>query len=623
MVDNEIIELIEKGAISESKHEQGEFISNIFLVKKKGGSFRPVINLKKLNEFIEYHHFKMENIETVLSNLKRNSYFINLDLKNAYFTVAIHKAYKKYLKFEWRGKLYEFNCLCFGISCAPRVFTKLMKVVFAHIRRKGISAFYYIDDSLVEADSPSLCSYQARQLMNMMSDLGFFINYEKSNLIPTTRIEYLGHLIDSVTFKVYLPDDKIEKILLSCSDILRSTHCKIRVVARLIGLFTSAKNAIRLSPLFFRFLNRDKVQALAESNDDYEAFMTISDEGKGEIKWWQANIITKNGKNIRPGKIQYYLETDASKLGWGANFHGKRTGGRWTKTESLLHINLLEIKAVAFALFSLCKDLHDIHLCIKSDNSTTVAYLNNEGGSIMSLFQESKNIWVWCEERNIFITAVHIVGKTNYTADYMSRNFSDSTEWKLHEYVFQKICKLFFIPDVDLFASRLNKQLTKYVSWFPEPDAIASNAFSLSWSKFNPYIFPPFSMVSRVLQKVQEDKVRNVILIVPMWATQPWFPTLLDLLTDLPIMLPNKPNLLRLTHNNVVHPLCKRKLFLVACNISGVISKVKDFQNTLSSTSHNHGENQLQNNMTLFGTSGLFGVIKGKSIPYIHLKMKF
>lgn len=93
--------------------------------------------------------------------------------------------------------------------------------------------------------------------------------------------------------------------------------------------------------------------------------------------------------------------------------------------ESLDHINLLEIKAVSFALFSLCKDLHDTYICIRSNNSTTVAYLNNEGGSDMSLFLESQNIWLWCEKRNIFITAVHIFGKSNIITDYMSRHFSD------------------------------------------------------------------------------------------------------------------------------------------------------------------------------------------------------
>ena len=75
--------------------------------------------------------------------------------------------------------------------------------------------------------------------------------------------------------------------------------------------------------------------------------------------------------------------------------------------------------------------------------------------------------------------------------------------------------------------------------------------------------------------------MRNVILTVPMWATQPWFPTLLNLLIDLPRMLPNKQNLQRLVHNNSFHPLCKRN-FLVTCNISGLVSRVKVFQNTLS-----------------------------------------
>ena len=89
----------------------------------------------------------MENIDIVLKSIKRNSYFISGDLQNAYFLLPIHESHRKYLRFEWYDILYQFTCLCFGIYCAPRVFTKLMKVIFAHIRRMGISSFYYIDDS--------------------------------------------------------------------------------------------------------------------------------------------------------------------------------------------------------------------------------------------------------------------------------------------------------------------------------------------------------------------------------------------------------------------------------------------------------------------------------------------
>lgn len=77
----------------------------------------------------------------------------------------------------------------------------------------------------------------------------------------------------------------------------------------------------------------------------------------------------------------------------------------------------------------------------------------------------------------------------------MSRSFSDSTEWKLNEKVFNEICNTFFYPDIDLFASRLNRQLENYISWFPDPQAIKSDAFSINWSEFIPYIFPPFSLI--------------------------------------------------------------------------------------------------------------------------------
>lgn len=137
----------------------------------------------------------------------------------------------------------------------------------------------------------------------MKKNLGFYISYEKSNLIPSTRIEYLGHLIDSITFKVYLPDEMVDKILISCAEMLNSNTCKIRTVAHLIVLFTSTKNAIRLSPLFYKYLNRDKVHALAASSNDYEVYMILSEEAKNEIRWWQNNIFDKHGTDIRPSKI--------------------------------------------------------------------------------------------------------------------------------------------------------------------------------------------------------------------------------------------------------------------------------------------------------------------------------
>lgn len=102
----------------------------------------------------------------------------------------------------------------------------------------------------------------------------------------------------------------------------------------------------------------------------------------------------------------------------------------------------------------------------------------------------------------------------------------------------------FFYPDIDLFASRLNRQLEKYISWFPDPQAITSDAFSINWSDFIPYIFPPFGLIGRILQTLQDDKVSKAIILLPKWATQSSYPMLLNMLIGIPVRLPIIQNLL-------------------------------------------------------------------------------
>ena len=103
--------------------------------------------------------------------------------------------------------------------------------------------------------------------------------------------------------------------------------------------------------------------------------------------------------------------------------------------------------------------------------------------------------------------------------------------------LFKILCDRFqFNPQVDLFATRLNKQIDKYVFWMPDPYCIAVNAFNFSWKTDKIYAFPPFSLVGAAISKLIRDNTIG-IMIIPKWTTQYWFLTMLAHLIYYPIQL--------------------------------------------------------------------------------------
>ena len=140
---------------------------------------------------------------------------------------------------------------------------------------------------------------------------------------------------------------------------------------------------------------------------------------------------------------QEILTTDASLEGWGAVYGNESTGGRWSDVEKTDHINVLELKAVLFGLKAYFKNIQNVEILIRSDNTTTVSYINRMGGSKSSECESvAKEIWKFCEYNDLWINATHIPGVNNEHADFLSRNFTDNTEWSLNQHIFNKICEM-------------------------------------------------------------------------------------------------------------------------------------------------------------------------------------
>ena len=128
-----------------------------------------------------------------------------------------------------------------------------------------------------------------------------------------------------------------------------------------------------------------------------------------------------------------------------------------------------------------------------------------------------------------------------------SRSLLLKKEWSLNSQVFESLTGLWGQPTIDLFASCQNRKAKKYFSRGYETTAMGQNALSRQnpWpSSALLYAYPPENLISRTLQKLEEQKVHRLILIAPAWKTRPWYPLLLEKVVDIPRCLPNWENLI-------------------------------------------------------------------------------
>ncbi len=576
---NEIQNLLQMQVIEKTTHSDGEFISSIFLrPKKQAGKYRLILNLKNLNVEVEYHKFKMDTLDTALKLVTQGCFMISIDIKDAYYTIKIDEQYRKYLRFEFEGQLYQFRVLPNGLSSGPRIFTKILKVPLTHLRQTyGINTSAYIDDLFLSEDSPQQCHLAATKMVDLLQNLGFTIS-PKSVLVPAQVIEHVGFVIDSVNMKVSLPVDKVTDITEYIQKCLRKESLTIRDVAQLLGKLEATKPGNRFAQLYTKTLTWEKNAALAKNGYNFDAKMKLSQKVRNELSWWLQNLASVSAE-IFTGQPNDTIFTDASNDGWGchAPSFGDKFGGRWNDDEKQYHINVLELLAILYSLRALDRHLHDMHLRIMTDNTTAMLCIRNQG-SVHSWQCDNvtRQIWELAIDRNLWLSTAHIPGVLNVEADTASRKFVDDTEWTLNDNIFADICTKLGRPTMDLFASRLNTKLQHFCSWQPDPEATHIDAFSIPWTGFLGYAFPPFAVLPAVMQKIRLEGAQ-VIVVVPKWPTKPWYTMMQKMIISEVFEFPVTHDTLFLSSRVMTHKVDTRgqhpltgQLTLMAVKLSGM-----------------------------------------------------
>ena len=392
-ISHEIQRLLERQVIEFASPVLGQYISNIFFRVKKDGSIRLILNLKALNLHVEYHHFKMETLQAAIQLMSRGCYLASVDLKDAYYSVPMAPQDRKYLRFVFQGQLFQFTCLPNGLAEAPRKFTKLLKVPFAHLRGQGHLSSAYIDDSCLLGASAEACGQNVAATVKLMDDLGFTVHPEKSSLEPSHILVYLGFILNSLDMTVTLTATKIDSIITMCRALLHKQFCTIRQLAEVIGSLVAAEPGVMLAPLHYKRLEHENVRALKQARGDYEGSIIVSRVIRTDLDWWIENLPLATRRLEIPDPMQTIF-TDSSSFVWGASCDNQDKGGPWVREERDWHINRKELRVAFFGLKAFAKNLSDCHVQLRVDNTTAVAYINNQGGKNWDLNEVARELWL-------------------------------------------------------------------------------------------------------------------------------------------------------------------------------------------------------------------------------------
>lgn len=525
-IDHEIERRVQKGQMSEINEKEAHIINPMDVVPKASGSFRLIVDCRLPNAFLPDVFFRLENLSVVPSVVRQGDFLFSTDLSDAYYHIPIHESSRKFLCVRWRGKVYRYNVLPFGLNLAPWLFTKTLRSVIKFCRRLGIAVIAYLDDFLWADDETHIHTLVqfAREILKL---LGFEVSDTKSEWHPTELLKFLGLLIDAREYAFIVPPEKIEKIKSLITDINRCVQNKLKVSARDIARVCGHLLSIRLAVPPARIFTRALYEVLNKSSA-WNQRVELSANAIDELKFWMDSLHLFRAKALIRDQSAYHLFTDASEDGWGAHVDRESAFGMFEEKERSPHTSSTyrELKALLSALHSpnIVSYVRDSRVTFTLDSTAAVANLNKGGGPVPELSSLVKEIWQECIKHNIDATAEWLRRDKNEEADALSR-YRDRADWQLNPSIFAWIDKIFGPHTIDRFASTDNTKLKRFNARYFDAEAEAIDAFTQDWSGEANYANPDWNDIAKVIEHARKYRAR-LTLIYPDWPSKPWYRTI-------------------------------------------------------------------------------------------------
>ena len=349
-----------------------DFVSRAFLVPKKSGGFRLVVDLRPVNKFCVRLRCRYESLRLLSRICPPGAHMIAFDLADAYHHLSIRPADRKFFTFELNGSLYQCAGLPFGWSNSPYYFTKFTRPLVSQLRSPffrslagtsavalsqrarrvtpaaGLGILPYLDDFLCVASSQTDAELAVPFVQSTLQSLGLQAHPTKCCWSPTQRLEHLGFVVDTDRGVFAITPARFAQIRamakdLGCRAARGSRWVKLSQLKSFCGTAVSTLLAVPPARHYLRALY-DCMSAASS----WPGHARLSRQALRDLHWWGALPSRWCNRPIRRSPVSHHLYTDASgSVGWGAVLDAHRVArGSWRPQQQPLHITHKELLAV-------------------------------------------------------------------------------------------------------------------------------------------------------------------------------------------------------------------------------------------------------------------------------------
>ena len=412
-LEKQVKDMLAKGVISPSKSPWG---APPVFVKKKTGEWRMCIDYRRLNKRMKGDAYPLPLIWDNLQLAAHHKYYTCLDCNWGFWNLPLDEKSKELTAFVSPLGSYQFNVLPFGIKNAPSEFQRAMDVVLSHLYQKGVLT--YIDDIVIFTDTLEAHLERLAQVLDACAKQGLFLKLAKSEILKP-EVTLLGHIVGRSGIRAH--PKKIEAIMRATAP---KTKPELRSFLGLSGYIRRfvPSYAAKVEPLT-KLLKKN--QEWEWNSEQEKAFQALKKEIEVSVMLAAPSLRGKSGYD------RFALLTDASDVALGS---------------ALLLVSKSDFVVIEFASKTLTpaerkwstreREAFAIHWAVKRFED----YL--KGTHFFVLTDHESLRWMWKSTtgkvqrwalhlQQFAFDTIHLSGKINYMADYLSRCIPDAADDEL------------------------------------------------------------------------------------------------------------------------------------------------------------------------------------------------